>query len=58
MKPLTRGTELKVGTTRHFTQPTPDVASDAESDKPREDAEPAQDVSSLSVPTTAEPKDL
>jgi hypothetical protein len=59
MKPThPRGTELKVGTTRHFTQPTPDVESDAEVDKPREDADPAADASSLSVPTTAEPKDI
>ena len=33
MKPHPRGTELKVGTTRHFTQPTPEVESDAEADK-------------------------
>ena len=58
MKPNTRGTELKVGTTRHFTQPAPDAASDAELDKPREDEEPAEDASSLTVPTTNEPKDL
>jgi hypothetical protein len=58
MKPTTRGTELKVGTTRHFTQPTPDVATDAELEKPREDEEPAEDVASLSVPATADPKDL
>jgi hypothetical protein len=58
MKPHTRGTELKVGTTRHFTQPTPEVESDAELDKSGEDAAPATDASSLTIPTTAEPKDI
>jgi hypothetical protein len=58
MKPHTRGTELKVGTTRHFTQPAPDVESDAELDKSGEEAAPATDGTSLSVPTTAEPKDI
>ena len=58
MKPHTRGTELKVGTTRAFTQPTSDTETDAEIDKPREDSAPAPDADSLSVPTTAEPKDI
>jgi hypothetical protein len=58
MKPHTRGTELKVGTTRHFTQPAPDVQSDAELEKSGEEAAPATDASSLTVPTTAEPKDI
>ena len=58
MKPHTRGTELKVGTTRNFTQPTPDVETDAEVDKPREETGAAPDADSLSVPTTGEPKDL
>jgi hypothetical protein len=58
MKPHTRGTELKVGTTRNFTQPTPDVATDAEIEKPDEDSGTAPDAESLSVPTTSEPKDL
>jgi hypothetical protein len=56
MKPHTRGTELKVGTTRAFTQPTPDVETDAELEKPHEDSGPPPDA--LSVPTTTEPKDL
>ena len=58
MKPHTRGTELKVGTSRAFTQPTPDVETDAEIDKPHEDGEATTDSSSSSVPTTAEPKDI
>ena len=58
MKPHTRGTELKVGTTRAFTQPARDLDTDAEVDKPREDAAPAPDADSLTVPTTAEPKDI
>jgi hypothetical protein len=59
MKPThPRGTELKVGTTRHFTQPTPEVESDAELEKGGEDVPSAEDASSLSVPTTSEPKDL
>jgi hypothetical protein len=58
MKPLTRGTELKVGTTRNFTRSAADVETDAEHDKPREDEVPVEDASSLTVPTTAEPKDL
>ena len=58
MKPHTRGTELKVGTTRHFTQPEPEVESDAELDKTGEEAAPATDASSLSVPTTPDPNDL
>jgi hypothetical protein len=58
MKPHTRGTELKVGTSRAFTQPTPDVETDAEIDKPRDDSGPATDESSSSVPTTPEPKDI
>jgi len=58
MKPHPRGTELKVGTTRNFTQPAPDVETDAEHAKPREDEVPVEDASSLTVPTTAEPKDL
>jgi hypothetical protein len=58
MKPHTRGTELKVGTTRNFTQPTPDGETDAEIDKPREDSVPAPDAESSSVPTTGDPKDL
>jgi hypothetical protein len=58
MKPHTRGTELKVGTTRNFTQPTADTASDAELDKPDEESVPAPDDPSTSVPTTGDPKDL
>ena len=58
MKPHTRGTELKVGTTRNFTQPTPDVETDAEVDKPSEENGATPDADSLSVPTTSEPKDI
>jgi hypothetical protein len=59
MKPHPHGTtELKVGTTRHFTQPAADVESDAELDQAREDVQPAEDAASLSVPTTSEPKDI
>lgn len=59
MKPThPRGTELRVGTTRHFTQPAPEVESDAELEKGRDDVQPAEDASSLSVPTTSEPKDI
>ena len=58
MKPHATRNELKVGTTRHFTQPAADVESDAELDPAREDVQPAEDGSSLSVPTTSEPKDI
>jgi hypothetical protein len=58
MKPHPRGTELKVGTTRHFTQPAAEVESDAELDQALEDVQPAEDATSLSVPTTSEPKDI
>jgi hypothetical protein len=58
MKPHPRGTELKVGTTRNFTQPAADLETDAELDKPREESVPAPDHPSLSVPTTGDPKDL
>jgi len=59
MKPHPRGTtELKVGTTRHFTQPAAETESDAELDQAREDVQPAEDATSLSVPTTSEPKDI
>ena len=58
MKPQPKGTQLKVGTTRAFTQPAPDLETDAEIDKPREESAPAPDAHSLTVPTTAEPKDL
>jgi hypothetical protein len=59
MKPHTpKGTELKVGTSRAFTQPTPEVETDAEVDKPHEERQPATDASSLTVPTTGEPKDI
>jgi hypothetical protein len=58
MKPHPRGTELKVGTTRNFTQPAHDLETDAEVDKPREESVPAPDADSTSVPTTGEPKDL
>jgi hypothetical protein len=58
MKPHPKGTELKVGTTRHFTQSKPEVESDAELDKPNEESGAAPDGESLSVPTTGEPKDL
>ena len=58
MKPHTKGTELKVGTSRAFTQPTPDVETDAELDKPHEEQVAAPDGSSVTVPTTGEPKDI
>lgn len=58
MKPHTRGTELKVGTTRNFTQPASDVETEAEVDKPDDESGPTPDADSLSVPTTNEPKDL
>jgi hypothetical protein len=58
MKPHTKGTELQVGSTRHCTPPAPEVESDAALEKSGEEAAPATDASSLSVPTTAEPKDI
>jgi hypothetical protein len=58
MKPRARSTELKVGTTRRFTQPADDVETDAEHDKPSEESVPVDDTASLTVPTTGEPKDL
>jgi hypothetical protein len=58
MKPHTKGTELKVGTTRHFTQPTPENETDAELDKPHEESGATPDGDASSVPTTGEPKDL
>jgi hypothetical protein len=59
MKPHPRGTELKVGTSRSFTQPVAETESDAELDKPSEDSGvPAPDDAASSVPTTGAPKDL
>ena len=58
MKPHPRGTELKVGTTRNFTQPAAEVEAEAELDKAHEQSVPAQDGTSLSVPTTGQPEDI
>jgi hypothetical protein len=58
MKQRHRGTVLKVGTTRQFTQPTPEVETDAELEKPSEESVPVEDAASSTVPTTGEPNDL
>ena len=58
MKPHSHGTELKVGTTRAFTQPKHELETDAEADKPREDNAPAPDADSLTGPTTADTRDI